>query len=81
MTSPGLNPPRVGDIVHFWPMLPDTPGCRAAVVTEIHIDARMATLAVLHPNGMQFLPEVRQAELEHLWEQYEPGTWHVANHQ
>jgi hypothetical protein len=41
----------------------------------------MATLAVLHPTGMQFLPEVRQAELEDMWEQHEPGTWHLADHQ
>jgi len=79
MPTTVLTPPRVGDIVHYTPL--DLPGCRAAIVTEIHIDAHLATLAVLHPSGMQFLQQIRQAELEHLWEQYEPGTWHVAHHQ
>lgn len=81
MMTNNTTPPRVGNLVHYVPFAYDTPGCRAAIVTEIHIDARMATLAVLHPTGMQFLPEVRQAELEDMWEQHEPGTWHLADHQ
>lgn len=81
MTTVGPRPPRIADLVHYWPLVSGSPGCRAAVVTEIHRDAHLASLAVLHPTGMEFLPEVRQAELEHMWEQYEPGTWHLSGHQ
>lgn len=86
MTVTSLSPPHVGDIVHYWPMLTDIPGCRAAVVTGIHVDPHLASLMVLHTTGMQFLHEVRQAQPDPLMsdpilDKYVPGTWHLASHQ
>lgn len=85
MTATRLRPPHVGDVVHYWPLLPDVPGCRAALVTEIHVDPHLASLAILHASGVQFLLGVRQAELDPLvadpfTDKYEPGTWHEAKH-
>jgi hypothetical protein len=48
--------------------------CRAAVVTETHLEGKDATaigLAVLNPTGMFFDRNVRQSEGEH-----SGGTWH-----
>lgn len=76
-----IVPPRVGDIVHYKMLMPDVPGCQAAIVTDTHLDPALASLAVFHANGTQYLPQVRHVELEYMWEQYEPGTWHRAEHQ
>lgn len=83
MTAPVANPPRVGDIVHYWPLTAEMPGCRAAVVTEIHMDPQLASLMVLHTTGIQFILEARVSLVEHdpFTDRYEPGTWHSADHQ
>lgn len=87
MKPTSLSAPRVGDIVHYWPTLSEMPGCRAAIVTEMHIDRHLASLMILHTTGLQFLPEVRQSESDPLaadsfaTDKYVPGTWHSAAHQ
>lgn len=72
---------RVGDIVHYVPVLVSVPGCRAALVTQTHADPQVASLMVANPTSVQFQPEVRHAEVEnYTWDRYEPGTWHRADH-
>lgn len=86
MMTTSLNAPHVGDVVHYWPMLSEMPGCRAAIVTEMHVDPHLASLMILHTTGLQFLTEVRQSESDplsdpYVTEKYVPGTWHAAGHQ
>lgn len=81
MVTPNLStPPRVGDMVHYVPLVAEIPGCRAAVVTGLHIDPQLATLMVMHTTGVQFVADVRQAECDYAWEKFQPGTWHLAGH-
>lgn len=82
MTALVTNPPRVGDIVHYWPLMAEMPGCRAAVVTEIHMDPQRASLMVLSTTGLQFILEARMSLVEQdpFTDKYEPGTWHSADH-
>lgn len=80
MTTVSL-PPRVGDIVHYWPLLAERPGCKAAIVTEIHVDPQLATLMVVCATGVQFVQQARKAEAGFTWDSFEPGTWHSAEHQ
>lgn len=87
MRPTSLAAPRVGDVVHYWPTLSEMPGCRAAIVTETHVDPHLASLMILHTTGLQFLQGVRQAESDPLTpdtfitDKYVPGTWHSAAHQ
>lgn len=83
MTALVTNPPRVGDIVHYWPLTAEMPGCRAAVVTEIHMDPHLASLMVLNTTGFQFVLESRMSMTDYdpFTESREPGTWHSADHQ
>lgn len=74
-------PPRVGDIVHYWPLLAERSGCKAAIVTDLHVDPQLATLIVFCATGIQFVQQARLAEPGFTWETFEPGTWHVAGHQ
>lgn len=80
MMSPPGDTPRVGDIVHYWPLLVEKPGCRAAMVTDIHYNPQLASLMIAHATGVQFLPEVRRMECDFSWDAYQPGTWHHAGH-
>ena len=72
--------PCLGDMVHYVPLMAEVPGCRAAVVTDTHVDPMLASLMVLHSTGVQFITDVRQSECEFSWETRQPGTWHVAKH-
>lgn len=86
MMGTNQSAPHIGDMVHYWPVLTELQGCRAAVVTGTHVDPHLASLMVLHTTGCQFLEEIRQAELDPLMtdpltDKYVPGTWHVAAHQ
>lgn len=81
-----LNAPRVGDIVHYCPLPSEGSGCRAAVVTEIHIDPHLASLMVVYATGVQFVADVRVSENDtfpndSFLDKYTPGTWHFSGHQ
>jgi hypothetical protein len=86
MAQTSLHVPRVGDVVHYWPLPAEGSGCRAAIVTDIYMDTHLASLVVLHINGLQFLEEVRISEndtylTDAFVDRYPPGTWHLADHQ
>ena len=67
--------PSIGRIVHYVSY--GTPGgeykseCRAAVVTEVAIDATTVGLCVLNPTGQFFNRGVKQDDTSHAG-----GTWH-----
>ena len=86
MTANSLNPPHVCDLVHYFPLPTEGSGCRAAIVTEIHVDPHLASLMVAHPTGVQFVADVRRSVSDtflndSFLDKYAPGTWHLSGHQ